>query len=185
MAELRLAMVGMGKAMSTYLSSLTSNSEYNDARAGLDRIRDALMDGASRDIESLMREWILLEDPTADAKSVRTGPAQTEGSGPPALPIVNDDQSTLKPASQAFQRPDHGPLTSLPRVPQTAPSRSNGSARPTSMSPAPSPIAPGRSDAKTTPDPLAGLGVTVQSPIRQGDRLKRSSPVGDPLGADL
>ena len=61
MAELRLAMVGMGKAMDEWLSSLGSDSEHTSeqltAREGLGRVRDTLLDAAGKEVDEIVKEW--------------------------------------------------------------------------------------------------------------------------------
>ncbi|WVQ94062.1 hypothetical protein IAU59_001140 [Kwoniella sp. CBS 9459] len=75
MAELRLAMVGMGKAMSDWLDLLrsapspasvssTSNGEVRagdtdreHAWKGLEKIKDSLLDAAGKETEDIVREW--------------------------------------------------------------------------------------------------------------------------------
>ncbi|ORX33597.1 rab-GTPase-TBC domain-domain-containing protein [Kockovaella imperatae] len=58
LAELRLAMVGMGKVMSDLLFAI-SNGQQDSASAshGLERIRDTLLGAAGTDIEDIVREW--------------------------------------------------------------------------------------------------------------------------------
>nr|XP_019048641.1 hypothetical protein I302_02414 [Kwoniella bestiolae CBS 10118]OCF27571.1 hypothetical protein I302_02414 [Kwoniella bestiolae CBS 10118] len=68
MAELRLAMVGMGKAMSEWLAILRPSpdtdtdsqeetGEKENAWRGLERIKDGLLDAAGKETEEIVREW--------------------------------------------------------------------------------------------------------------------------------
>jgi len=62
MAELRLAMLGMGKAMSGYISALPPLSSEaaegaKDAWKGLDKVRNALSEAGAGDVEDLVKEW--------------------------------------------------------------------------------------------------------------------------------
>ncbi|WWC66907.1 uncharacterized protein I206_100814 [Kwoniella pini CBS 10737] len=64
MAELRLAMVGMGKAMSEWLLALqpsierdTGESEKENAWKGLERVKDGLLDAAGKETDQIVREW--------------------------------------------------------------------------------------------------------------------------------
>ncbi|EJT52581.1 hypothetical protein A1Q1_03383 [Trichosporon asahii var. asahii CBS 2479] len=61
MAEVRLAMVGMGKAMAEWLELVRSGDgspdEIAHAYKGLDRVRDSLLGAAGCDVEDLVRDW--------------------------------------------------------------------------------------------------------------------------------
>lgn len=61
MAEVRLAMVGMGKAMAEWLELVRSGDgspeEVAYAYKGLDRVRDSLLGAAGCDVEDLVRDW--------------------------------------------------------------------------------------------------------------------------------
>ncbi|WVF66456.1 hypothetical protein IAT40_001196 [Kwoniella sp. CBS 6097] len=70
MAELRLAMVGMGKAMSEWLDLLrpttdspdrakptNENAEQQDAWKGLEKVKDSLLDAAGKETDDIVREW--------------------------------------------------------------------------------------------------------------------------------
>jgi TBC1 domain family protein 5 len=62
MAELRLAMVTMGKAMGEWLDVIregagSTPAETAEAWRGLDRVRDGLLDAAGNDVEDLVQAW--------------------------------------------------------------------------------------------------------------------------------
>ncbi|KAK8845414.1 hypothetical protein IAR55_006127 [Kwoniella newhampshirensis] len=67
MAELRLAMLGMGKAMSEWLTTLqspdskennvSSGGDKDAAWGGLTKIRDTLLDAAGSEVDDIVREW--------------------------------------------------------------------------------------------------------------------------------
>jgi TBC1 domain family protein 5 len=61
-AELRLALLGMGKAMTEWLHTVepadsTSDDPHVDAWRGLGRIRDTLLDAAGQEVDEIVREW--------------------------------------------------------------------------------------------------------------------------------
>lgn len=77
-------MVGMGKVMSQYLPSPdhdASSISSEDAQKGLRRIRDALLDSADRDVDSMVKEWVWQEptqsESTTSAERERERPIST------------------------------------------------------------------------------------------------------------
>ncbi|AAW46174.2 conserved hypothetical protein [Cryptococcus deneoformans JEC21] len=63
MAELRLAMLGMGKAMSEWLDVLNNpeqhleKSERENAWKGLERVKETLIDAAGKEVDEIVKEW--------------------------------------------------------------------------------------------------------------------------------
>lgn len=62
MAELRLAMLGMGKAMGEWISILRlSDEDETPDRAtawkGMERVRDTLLDAAGSEVDDIVKEW--------------------------------------------------------------------------------------------------------------------------------
>lgn len=118
LAELRLAMVGMGKAMSEWLTILPALSEptaaHVSATRGLERIRDTLLDSAGKDVDDIVKEWVWHEGLKA-ARSRGPTPISTSGPGP-------GDQSTIQPVSDELVS-DAGEVTptfpSFPAMPFT------------------------------------------------------------------
>lgn len=125
LAELRLAMVGMGKAMSEWVSSLpesTGTVELN----GLGRVRDTLLDAAGKEVEEIVREWGWHEGLETPSSREPT-PALSETAlsmEPDDIPLEKEkeraktgEELTPKPASvNTFQ-----PSPLLSPVPRSAP----------------------------------------------------------------
>ncbi|RXK39143.1 hypothetical protein M231_03648 [Tremella mesenterica] len=57
LAELRLAMLGMGKAMSGWVDRLKTKPQDEEAWKGLERVRDGLLDAAGKEVEEIVGEW--------------------------------------------------------------------------------------------------------------------------------
>ncbi|WVQ64733.1 uncharacterized protein L199_002900 [Kwoniella botswanensis] len=104
MAELRLAMVGMGKAMSEWLSVLGPSAgaedgyeiekEKENAWRGLERIKDGLLDAAGKETEEIVREWGWhdgLESSSINSRSTTPAPVSLP---PPAATTDGDDSLT-------------------------------------------------------------------------------------------
>ncbi|WWC85741.1 uncharacterized protein L201_000607 [Kwoniella dendrophila CBS 6074] len=95
MAELRLAMVGMGKAMSEWLSLLqptaglkleeqqnaNHGAEIENAWRGLEMIKDGLLDAAGKETEQIVREWGWHEGLETSSSRAST-PAPVDSPGP-------------------------------------------------------------------------------------------------------
>ncbi|WWD05910.1 hypothetical protein V865_003995 [Kwoniella europaea PYCC6329] len=108
MAELRLAMVGMGKAMSEWLSVLRPPAGTEDgheiekgkenAWRGLERIKDGLLDAAGKETEEIVREWGWhdgLESSSVSSRSTTPAPAPAPVPFPPPAATTNGvDSST-------------------------------------------------------------------------------------------
>jgi TBC1 domain family protein 5 len=185
MAELRLAMLGMGKAMSGYLAS--------SDQQGLEKVKDGLLGAGGGDLEELVKEWAWHEglerttvnghgqDPStpilqeAPKSAVPTMGTLNTPRGYPS-PVPSPSPIPSKPPLTLSSRADSGPLTSLSRVPQTAPlARPHPQSSPhTTMSA--STEQPERQEA----DPLGNLGISQIVSNRQHQTKSASS--GDPLG---
>jgi len=183
MAELRLAMLGMGKAMSGFLSS--SDKE------GLEKVKDGLLGAGGGDLDELVKEWAWhdgLERTTVNGHGPHpsTPIPHAPASAAPTMGTLNTPRGypspvpspsiPAKPPLTSSSRTDSGPVTSLPRVPQTAPlAREHPQSRPNTNMRA-SNGQPERPEA----DPLGNLGVSQVSSHRQ--RQSKSASSGDPLG---
>ena len=120
MAELRLAMVGMGKAMGEWLLSLDSVSEHSPeqmiARVGLGRVRDTLLDAAAKEVDEIVKEWGWHDGLEASRhqgslpKSVTTGPIiSTTSINPVDVGFDGGDVTPTAPSAPI--------LASMPTVP--------------------------------------------------------------------
>ena len=123
-AELRLAMVGMGKAMSEWLAALPAQTP-DRAKNGLVRIRDTLLESAGKDTEEIVREWGWHEGLETPSSREQTPGPELEGPDQVAMertgsnrnrehlretdrsPIV--DQITPRPAQTTFASSSAGP----------------------------------------------------------------------------
>jgi TBC1 domain family protein 5 len=183
MAELRLAMLGMGKAMVGYLSA-------NDNQ-GLEKVKDGLLGAGGGDLDELVKEWawhdglerstVNGQGPDPSTSKVQEAPKSAVPSmgtlntprGYPS-PVPSPSPIPAKPPLTLSNRTDSGPLTSLPRVPQTAPlARPHPQSRPNTNMPTEQPE---RSEA----DPLGHLGISRVVSSRQHQTKSASS--SDPLG---
>lgn len=216
MAELRLAMVGMGKAMSVYMTPLDNDvsSISEEQRRGLYRVKDALLDCAGRDVDSLVREWVWQEQtrpdepekaddeerplPTSVPQDITPGriaPSTStphnsgsggNGASTPTTPHSSFPSSTFsaptKPALHLSSRTGNGPITGLPRVPQSAPL--GGSRYTSTRTTGNSNSSIGKVTDVPTRKPLAGQEEgSTQPPGRKGDDGFKRQVVFDPLGA--
>ncbi|KAK4685294.1 TBC1 domain family member 5, partial [Tremellales sp. Uapishka_1] len=168
-AELRLAMLGMGKAMAEWLD----RPDEEASRMGLERIKETLLD-VGRETEDLVREWAWhdgLESRSASESGASSpGEASAAVIVTPTAPAVSVMPTTpraseynpprAKPALYLSTRDDKPVAASLPRVPHTAPLPS----RPPAVPRVPlSGQVDGNEMAEEKErqhgDPLAGLGV--------------------------
>jgi TBC1 domain family protein 5 len=72
MAEVRLAMVTMGKAMSLWMDTIkeanggaessSDSAVQAEAWAGLDRVRDSLLHAAGKDVDDMVKDWVWNDD---------------------------------------------------------------------------------------------------------------------------
>ena len=124
-------MVGMGKVMSQYLPLLdhdptsTSTNNLEDTQKGLSRVRDALLDCADRDVDSMVKEWAWQEPTHSETTSTATVSAERErertihvpSSGPrdmgttPSNPVSKSSDSDN---ARSHSRP---PGNSMPNTP--------------------------------------------------------------------
>lgn len=102
LAELRLAMVGMGKAMSEWLNSLPESTGQTE-RDGLERVKETLLDAAGKDVDDIVKEWGW-HDGLETASSRAETPISTPGS--PAIPLTQQIMASSPP--MALERPDLG-----------------------------------------------------------------------------
>ncbi|WVQ76367.1 hypothetical protein IAR50_006032 [Cryptococcus sp. DSM 104548] len=116
MAELRLAMLGMGKAMLEWLdvvkpsdqpSSEGSEGSREAAWAGLERVRDTLIDAAGKNVDDIVKEWGWHEGLEAPSSRSTTPAPETE-------PVPTPISPTVPTASQQVPEPDRDPLTVKP-----------------------------------------------------------------------
>jgi hypothetical protein len=183
MAELRLAMLGMGKAMTGYLSA-------ND-KQGLEKVKDGLLGAGGGDLDELVKVWAWHDGLERSAVNGH-GPApsisivqEAPKSAVPTMGTLNTPRGYPSPVPSPSpipakrpltlsNRTDSGPLSSLPRVPHTAPlARPQPQSRPNTNMPTEQPE---RSEA----DPLGNLGVSQVVSNRQ--QQSKSASSGDPLG---
>jgi hypothetical protein len=185
MAELRLAMLGMGRAMVGYLSA-------ND-KQGLEKVKDGLLGAGGGDLEELVKEWAWHDGlerstvnghiPAPSTPIVQEAPKTAVPNmgtlntprGYPS-PVPSPSVTPSKPPLTLSNRTDSGPLSSLPRVPQTAPlARPHSQSRPnTDMR-----VSIERPERREA-DPLGNLGVSQVVSNRQ--QQSKSASSGDPLG---
>ncbi|ODN75943.1 hypothetical protein L202_05924 [Cryptococcus amylolentus CBS 6039] len=167
MAELRLAMLGMGKAMLEWLDVVKnkdqsttegSDGERDAAWSGLERVRDTLIDAAGKDVDDIVKEWGWHEGLEAPSSRSTTPAPDTE----PQAPVIAPAVAT---ASQVPE-PDRDPLSV-----KTGPGHmefEDATPTPASVSVMPTtPMFPGRpSGARTslTPPSRAGSSRTAGAP---------------------
>jgi TBC1 domain family protein 5 len=178
-------MLGMGKAMVGYLSA-------NDQQ-GLEKVKDGLLGAGGGDLDELVKEWAWHEglerstanghglDPStsivqeAPKNAVPTMGTLNTPRGYPS-PVPSPSPIPAKPPLTLSSRADSGPLTSLPRVPHTAPlARPHPQSRPdTNMSTS------NKQSERPEADPLGNLGVSQT--VRNRQQQSKSASSGDPLG---
>ncbi|WWC58047.1 uncharacterized protein I303_100582 [Kwoniella dejecticola CBS 10117] len=135
MAELRLAMVGMGKAMSEWLSIIHSSSgqeageaEKENAWKGLERVKDGLLDAAGKETEQIVKEWGWgLETSSSRAGTPAPDPLpETHGINPPELSIEAVpqpiEQGTLEFEDTTPTLPTYAKMPTQPPLPSLKPS---------------------------------------------------------------
>ncbi|AFR98072.1 TBC1 domain family member 5 [Cryptococcus neoformans C23] len=98
MAELRLAMLGMGKAMSEWLEVLNNpeqhmeKSERENAWKGLERVKETLIDAAGKEVDDIVKEWGWHEGLEASSSRSST-PAPSVMVPPLEAPITEPEPS--------------------------------------------------------------------------------------------
>lgn len=120
MAELRLAMLGMGKAMSEWLDVLHNSrqqmeeSERENAWKGLERVKDTLIDGAEKDVDEIVKEWGWHEGLEASSSRSST-PAPSAMDLPLEAPIAEPELSpetvVSGPSTMEFEEVTPTPLS--------------------------------------------------------------------------
>lgn len=195
MAELRLAMLGMGKAMSGYLSSLrppdVESGGETDSWSGIQRVSDSLLEAGAGDVEDLIKEWAwhdgLEHSGTSDngirriepdAKHVPDlGSSRTQAQMPILIPDSFPSPSLSRPTPQNQPLPPPskgtGPVINLPRT-----------SHPTPPGDRALPDAVTKTTRTGEGDPLAGLGVTSAPSRLTATQARQISlqDTGDPLG---
>lgn len=145
LAEVRLAMLGMGKAMAEWLDTLhgtgeadATEEETRDAWRGMERVRDGLIEAAASDVDELVKDWAW-NDGLSVTRS-RSSTATQHGmlspeprTPPPRTSSLQTSQTTPKASSSKHPQPTQiqVPLAaeaSPPEPSQTSPSK----AQPTS-----------------------------------------------------
>ena len=132
LAELRLAMVGMGKAMGEWVSSLPESTGAAE-RTGLERVRDTLLDAAGKEVDDIVKEWGWHEGLETPGSREST-PAPSEVGvpmGPDDIPLETEtaprekergaDELTPKPISVASFQAAALPSLSPRSAPVAAP----------------------------------------------------------------
>lgn len=124
MAELRLAMVGMGKAMNEWMAALPVSSEVirGDAWDGLGRVRDTLLDAAGKEVEDMAKMWGWHEgleaprsrdEPIPDRVAMATQPHKT----------TTEDVKTPTITARNERTPTAPTVAKMPGTPMPPPSR--------------------------------------------------------------
>lgn len=131
LAEVRLAMLGMGKAMTEWMEVLhdagkdkdMQDVEIAEAWHGLDRVRDTLLEAAGREVDELVRDWAWNDGlDTSKSRSSSSAPTPIEATHPfpsqPSLsppPAAQEAQITPKAQTSARMQ-SHGALPAPPRA---------------------------------------------------------------------
>lgn len=173
MAEVRLAMVGMGKAMAEWLELVRSGygtpDEIAHAYKGLDRVRDSLLGAAGCDVDDLVHDWTWNEGLDTH-KSKSNSNTQTPLGSPRHRPHVD-----TTPIPSALL-PKRGDSKQLPPEPPSA----------RAESPEPAIIeeglgAMGLSETKTRPPPPPPPVATLPAPAVHQPTLQLSTRNDTPL----
>jgi hypothetical protein len=100
-AELRLAMMGMGKAMSEWLDQLPKGQTEGEETAwrGLSRIKGTLLDAAGKDVDEIVKEWGWHEG--LEAGSSRNASSVDLQEDMPKEPAFADPPIQLTPTSHS------------------------------------------------------------------------------------
>nr|ODN86624.1 TBC1 domain family member 5 [Cryptococcus depauperatus CBS 7841] len=110
MAELRLAMLGMGKAIKEWIIVLrkpenADDSEVENAWKGIERVRDTLLDVAGKSVDDIVKEWGWHEGLEAPI-SQSPPPALAATSSCNVPPVSNQNKRSSRPC----QLPTTGPM---------------------------------------------------------------------------
>jgi TBC1 domain family protein 5 len=126
LAEVRLAMLSMGKAMTEWMSVLREGKDGPDAAeawAGLDRVRDTLLEAAGQEVDDLVKDWAWNDALDASrSRSSSTQPTPVEAAPasplPPPLPSLSPpraEEAQITPKAQTSARmPDNSSLPTPP-----------------------------------------------------------------------
>ncbi|WWD22360.1 hypothetical protein CI109_106851 [Kwoniella shandongensis] len=184
MAELRLAMLGMGKAMTEWLTTLRSEGEDEDpdgekeaAWKGLDKIRDTLLDAAGSEVDEIVREWGWhdgLEAPRSRATTPAPNPALA--SEPPPVPIAAPLDVQIEKKDSPI--PAHKGTMDFEDVTPTPPSVAVLPSMPTLPVAPPITANPGPSQSALPPKPSVHLSSSRGSPATGLPRIPITAPLG-------
>ena len=121
-AELRLSMVGMGKAMSEWLILLSEYSGKSPQQAsalkGLERIRDTLLDAAVKEVDEIVKEWGWHEGLETSRSRGSTPLTATSSTSAPIASSAPTDMPTLPRDEVVFDAGEVTPTTpSFPALP--------------------------------------------------------------------
>jgi len=189
LAELRLAMVGMGKAMSEWVALLPESTGTAEL-SGLERVRDTLLDAAGKEVDEIVKEWGWHEGLETPSSREPTPAPSDDGvpMEPDDIPLEDDstgksrdratDELTPKPASvAAFQPPISLPAPKPLSAPVSRGMYSEENRRPSSGLPRSPVTAPIRDTIR----PFAGsMDGRTRSLATQ--RLGQSNTAGRPGG---
>ncbi|BEJ13457.1 hypothetical protein CspHIS471_0306310 [Cutaneotrichosporon sp. HIS471] len=115
LAEVRLAMLGMGKAMSEWLTVLRESKEgpeVAEAWAGLDRVRDTLLEAAGQEVDDLVKDWAwndALDASRSRSSSTQPTPVEAHSASPlpplpPSLSPPRTEEAQITPKAQTSAR---------------------------------------------------------------------------------
>jgi TBC1 domain family protein 5 len=184
-AELRLAMVGMGKAMNAYLEQVArrpDGGENDTAWAGLERVRDTLLDAASTDVEDIVKEWGWHDGLEAPPSRSVSSASLLENVGVDAPPVASDELNTpAVTSSQELQSPT-SVSTQIDVIPTTPKALAFSHPRPEELNPALKPLS---NPAAGPSRPFIAWGSDVaRQPVHNRPKSARETEVeenGDPL----
>lgn len=200
MAELRLAMLGMGKAMSEWLDVLHNSqqqmeeSEIENAWKGLARVKDTLIDGAGRDVDEIVKEWGWHEGLEASSSRSST-PAPSAMDPPFEAPIGEPEPSpetvVSGPSTMEFEEVTPTPLSVavMPTTPRFL-SASRHSISPVGQD---NPLATSRAAKRLSAQSIRGDGSIsglprvshIAPPVNSGSERYRPKEAGRPASAGL
>lgn len=195
LAEVRLAMLGMGKAMTEWMEVLrdagkdTGGEDVVDAWKGLDRVRETLLEAAGREVDDLVKDWAWNDGlDTSKSRSSSTAPTPIEPAhtipplpslSPP--PVPQEAQITPKAQTSARMQSHGSSLPAPPRTAVAAPSPSSSSGPKLHLSSRHDQPAP--SLTRTLHHPRPSLGTTANATRRLSNSVAlddASSPSSHP-----
>ncbi|KJE05733.1 TBC1 domain family member 5 [Cryptococcus gattii NT-10] len=200
MAELRLAMLGMGKAMSDWLDVLHNSqqqmeeSEIENAWKGLARVKDTLIDGAGRDVDEIVKEWGWHEG--LEASSSRSSTPAPSAMDPPfeapiGEPELSPETVVSGPSTMEFEEVTPTPLSVavMPTTPRFL-SASRHSISPVGQD---NPLATSRAAKRLSAQSIRGDGSIsglprvshIAPPVNSGSERYRPKEAGRPASAGL